>query len=100
MSLTSTERDFIEHIAQEQIRYETLFAQQRDVLLTDRAKYDEAIAQTRKSHLVAKPGQGWEPTQDNVDEYLSKCDEICHSVPRNFEELSVMQLFSGFRLNV
>jgi hypothetical protein len=98
MSLTSSEVDFVEHIAQEQIRYETIFTKQRDVLLTDRAKYDEAIAQTRKSPLVAKPGQFWEPTQDKVDEYLSKCDEICHSVPQNFEELSVMQLFSGFRL--
>jgi hypothetical protein len=86
MSLTSTERDLVEHIAQERIRYESIFEEQRKILQTDQAKYDQAIAKTRQSSFVAKPGQRWQPPQDKVDEYLAKCDEICHSVPRDFED--------------
>jgi hypothetical protein len=90
MTLTSTERDFVEHMAQEQYRYETIFGEQRKVLQTDQTKYLEAIAKTRQSSFVAKPGQRWEPTQDKVDEYLAKCDEICRSDPHNYEEFSIM----------
>jgi hypothetical protein len=57
MSLTSTERDLVEHMAQEQFRYESIFGEQRKVLQTDQAKYLEAIAKTRQSSFVAKPGQ-------------------------------------------
>jgi hypothetical protein len=98
MGLTSTEVDFVEHIAQEEVRYETIFEEQRKVLQTDQAKYEQAIAKVRQSSFVAKPGQRWEPTQDKVDEYLAKCYEICHSVPRDCEEFSVMQLSQGARL--
>jgi hypothetical protein len=98
MPFTSTERDLVEHIAQERIRYESIFEEQRKILQTDQAKYDQAIAKTRQSSFVAKPGQRWQPPQDKVDEYLAKCDEICHSVPRDFEEFSFMQLPIGARL--
>jgi hypothetical protein len=90
MPFTSTERDLVEHIAQERIRYETIFEEQRKILQTDQAKYLEAIAKTRQSSFVAKPGQRWQPTQDKVDEYLAKCDEICRSDPRDCEEFSII----------
>lgn len=101
MGLTSAELDFVEHIAQEQIRDETIFKEQRKVLQTDQAKYMEAIAKTRatrQSSFVAKPGQRWQTPQDKVDEYLAKHDEICRSVPRDCEEFSVRQLSKGARL--
>jgi hypothetical protein len=98
MSLTSTERDLVEHMAQEQFRYESIFEEQRKILQKDQAKYEQAIAKTLQSSFVAKPGQHWQPTQDKVDEYIAKCDEICHSIPRDFEEFSVMQLSKGARL--
>ena len=98
MGLTSAELDFVEHMAQEQFRYETIFEELRKGLQTDQAKYEEAIAKTRQSPFVAKPGQCWEPTQDKVDEYLAKCDEICHSVPSDYEGFSVIQLSKGARL--
>ena len=98
MDLTSAELDFVEHMAQEQFRYETIFEEQRKVLQTDQAKYEEAIAKTRQSPFVAKPGKCWEPTQDTGDEYLAKCDEICHSVPSDNEGFSAIQLSKGARL--
>ena len=98
MPLTSAECDYIEHMAQKQFRYESIFEEQRNVLQKDQAKYEQAIAKTRESSLVAKPGRHWEPTQDKVDEYIEKCDEICHSVPRDCEEFSIMQLSKGARL--
>jgi hypothetical protein len=98
MSLTSTERDLVEHMAQEQFRYESIFEEQHKILITDQAKYEQAIAKVRQSSFVANPGQRWQPPQDKVDEYIAKCDEICHSVPRDIEEFSVMQLSRGARL--
>ena len=88
---TSTVVDFIENIAHQQLRYETIFTEQAEVLRADQPKFDEAMAQLQKSPLVAKPGQHWQPTQDKVDEYLARCDEICHLVPRDFNELSLSQ---------
>jgi hypothetical protein len=88
MRRSSTAVDFVEDMAQKQIRYETIFGEQAEVLRSDPPKFEAAMAQLQKSPLVAKRGQRWEPTQDNVDEYLARCDEICHLVPRDFDELS------------
>ena len=63
--------------------------------MKDQPKYEEAIMKVRQSSLVAKPGQHWQPPDDQVDEYIAKCDELCHSVPSNIEEFSVLQLFKG-----
>jgi hypothetical protein len=91
MSRASTAVDFVEDMAQEQIKYETIFGEQAEVLRSDLPKFEEAMTQIQKSPLVAQPGQRWEPTQDNVDDYLARCDEICHLVPRDFDELSSSQ---------
>ena len=89
MRRSSTEVDFIENMAQKQIKYETIFSDQAEVLRADLPKFEAAMAQLQKSPLVAKRGQRWEPTQDNVDEYVARCDEICHLVPRTFDELTL-----------
>lgn len=90
---TPTEVDFVEYIAQERVRYESIFREQAEVLRTDQDKFNQAKAQIEHSSFVAKPGQRWQPAQDKVDEYLAECDaNICRSVPCNFEELSTMQL--------
>jgi hypothetical protein len=91
MSRASTAVDFVEDMAQKQIKYETIFGEQAEVLRSDLPKFEEAMTQIQKSPLVAQPGQRWEPTQDNVDDYLARCDEICHLVPRDFDELSSSQ---------
>ena len=57
------------------------------MLSADVLKFETAMSQLQKSPLVAKPGQRWEPTRDNVDEYLTRCDEICRLVPQDFNEL-------------
>ncbi|KAF8972291.1 hypothetical protein BDZ97DRAFT_1752873 [Flammula alnicola] len=88
MRRASTAVDFVEDMAQKQIKYETIFGEQAEVLRSDLPKFDAAMAQLQKSPLVAKRGQRWEPTQDNVDEYLARCDEICHLVPQDFDELT------------
>ncbi|KAI0248750.1 hypothetical protein BJV78DRAFT_1284532 [Lactifluus subvellereus] len=59
---------FIERMAQDQLRYGRIFTKQAE------------------SPLVAKPGKRWEPTEDKVDEYLARCDDICHSVPQDFDD--------------
>lgn len=86
MRCASTAVDFVEDMAQKQIRYETIFGEQAEVLRSDLPKFEVAMAQLQKSPLVAKRGQRWEPSQDNVDEYLARCDEICHLVPRGFDD--------------
>ena len=58
------------------------------MLRSDLPKFEAAMAQLQKSPLVAKHGQRWEHTQDNVYEYLARCDEICHLLPRDFDELT------------
>ena len=78
---------FIEHMAEEQLKYETIFAENAEILKEDQFKFDVAMAQIQ---LVAKPGQLWEPTQENADKYLAFCNDICRSVPRNFNELSLL----------
>ena len=84
---------FIEHMAEEQLRYETIFAENAEILQADEPKFDAAMAQIRvqQSPLVAKPGQLWEPTQETADEYLAYCNDICRSVPWNFNELSLLR---------
>ena len=94
----STAVDFIENMAQKQIKYETIFGDQAEVLREDLPKYEAAMSQLQKSPLVAKHGQRWEPTQDNVDKYLEHCDEICSLVPQDFNELSLSQGSSGFTI--
>ncbi|KAI9453424.1 hypothetical protein BJY52DRAFT_1289528 [Lactarius psammicola] len=78
--------DFIEKIAQERLRYETIFGEQAEILRTDQHKFDRAMAKIQKSPLVAKHGQRWEPTQENVDKYLATCDDMCHVTPHNFDD--------------
>lgn len=95
MSLTSTEGDYVEHLAQKRFRYSRIFEERRLILMKDQAKYEEAIAKVRQSSFVAKPGQRWQPPDDQVDEYLAKNDEICNSVPHDIAEFGVMQLFKG-----
>ena len=70
---------------------ETICGEQNEVFRLDLPKSKAAMVQFQKSALVVKPGQRWEPTQDKVDEYLARCDEICHLVPRDLDELSFSQ---------
>ena len=58
-------------MAQKQIRYETIFGEQAEVLRSDLPKFEAAMAQLQKSPLVAKHGQRREPTQDNIDEIMN-----------------------------
>ena len=87
MSLTPAERDYVEQMAQKRFQYGRIFAEHRQILMKDQPKYEEAIAKVRQSSLVAKPGQRWQPPEDQADEYIAKNDELCHSVPCNIEEL-------------
>ena len=91
MHRSSTAVDFVEDMAQKRIKYETIFTEQAEVLKTDPPRFAAAMANIQQSPLVAKQGQCWQPTQDKVDEYLAHCDEICHSVPQDFNELSFSQ---------
>jgi hypothetical protein len=79
----------IECMAQDQLRYELIFTKQAEVHRSDQPKFDAAMAKIQQSPLVVKPGQRWEPTGDGVDEYLARCDDICRSVPQDFDELSL-----------
>ena len=93
MSLTPAEVNYVEHIVQEKLRYEAIFEEQSKVFQADEAKFKQVIMQFQQSSFVAKPDQKWLPTPDKVDEYLAQCDNICRTVPRNDDELSVMRLF-------
>ena len=86
MSLTPTELEIVESLAQEHIRYEKIWHEQREILQKDQVDYTQAIEQALQSPFVAKPGQRWRPTQDMVDEYLAQCDATCRMVPHNSEE--------------
>jgi hypothetical protein len=65
---------------------------QAEVLRADQPRLDAAMTKIQQSPLVAKPGQRWEPTGDSVDEYLARCDDICQSVPQDFDELSLYSI--------
>ena len=55
--------NFIKDMAQQQLRYETIFSEQAEVVRADAPKLEAAMAQIQQSPLVAKCGQRWEPTQ-------------------------------------
>jgi hypothetical protein len=57
MYCASTAVDFVEDMAQNQIKYETIFGEQAEVLRSDLPKFEAAMAQLQKSPLVAKHGQ-------------------------------------------
>ena len=86
MTLTPTEFDIVESLAQEHIKYQIIWREQREVLQKDQVRYAQAIEQAKQSPIIAKPGQCWRPTPDKVDEYLAQCDAICRSIPHTFEE--------------
>ena len=88
MPFTPADAAFIEHVAQEELRYETIFTNQAEVLRADVPNFERAMTQIQQSPLVAKPGQCWQPAEDNIDEYLAQCNDICHLVPQDFDELS------------
>ena len=92
MRLSSAEVNFVEHIVQEWIQYESIFEEQCKVFRADETKFKQAMTQFQQSLRVAKPSQKWLPTPDKVNKYLAQCDNVCHTVPRNDNELSVMQL--------
>ena len=89
MHHTRAQVDFIESMTKERLRYETICAEQGEMLRSDPPKFEAAMAQARKSPLIAKRGQLWEPKDYDVDEYLAFCDDICLMVPRDFNELSL-----------
>jgi hypothetical protein len=92
MRYTLAEVEFIEIMAKEQLRYENIFSAQAELLRTDPPNFEAAMAQIQRSPLIAKRGQPWEPTEDNVDryQYLAQCHDICQLVPQNFDELSLL----------
>jgi hypothetical protein len=91
MSHTLAEIEFIQTIAKEQLKYETVFSAEAELLRTDPLNFEAAMAQIQQKQLIAKPGQRWEPTQDNVDRYLAQCDDICQLLPQSFDELSLLE---------
>ena len=62
---------FIEHMAEEQLKYETIFAENAEIHKGDQPKFDAAMTESQQSPLVAKPGQLWESTRKTADEYLA-----------------------------
>jgi hypothetical protein len=79
--------DFIEGMAQEQLRYTTISSEQAEVLRMDLPKFDAAMTQIQQTPFV---GQLLQPTQDNADEYLAYCNNICLMIPQDFDELSLL----------
>ena len=91
MRLTPDQVEFVENMAREQLRYQTIINEQSEVLRTDPPELEAATARVQQSPLVAKRGQRWEPTQDKVDEYLAQCNDLCNLVPQDFDELNLSQ---------
>jgi hypothetical protein len=83
----------IERMAQDQLRYELIFTKQTEALRADQPRFDAALAKFQQSPLVATPGQRWEPSGDGVEEYLTRCNDICQMVPQDFDELSRIEKF-------
>ena len=83
------ERELIESIAQARVKYENILNDQCAELRKDPDRFHLAVTKLNETPLVAKPGQTWVPTQDMVDEYLAKCDELCLVVPKTFDEFSL-----------
>ena len=88
MRHTPVEIEFIETMANEQFKYQTIFSAHAEWLNTDPLNFAAAMARIEQSPLIVKRGQPWEPTPDKVD-YLVQCDDICQLVPQNFDELSL-----------
>ena len=86
---TSEERELIESIAQVRVKYENIINDQCTKLQNPH-RFHVAVTRLNETPLIAKPGQGsgWVPAQDMVDNYLAKCDELCHIVPKTFDEFS------------
>ena len=95
MRHTPAEVEFIETMANEQFRYERIFIAQVELLKMDPHNFEVAMAKIQQSPLIAKRGQRWEPTQDNVDQYLAQCNDICQLMPQNFDELSLLEIVRG-----
>ena len=91
MHHTSAVLNCIEHMAQEQLKYETIFVENAEILKADQPKFDAAIVQIQQLPLIAKPGQCWQSTQETADEYLACCNDICCLVPQDFNELSLLR---------
>jgi len=87
--LTPEAAEFVECMAQEQVRYETIGPEQREIMIEDQPSFEAALAQFQQSPLAATPGQAWLPAPDKVDEYLANCEVQCDIVPQNFDELSL-----------
>ena len=85
MRRASTAVDFVEDMARKQIRYEAIFGEQAEVLRSHLPKFEAAMAQLQESPLVAKHGQRWEPTQDNVDEIMG-LRAVMNYVPCNLQD--------------
>ena len=84
--MTPEQHNFVEHIAKEQIKYESIFTEQANVLQADLKGYQVAMTQIKQPPLIAKCGQCQEPPLDEVDQYLIQCDNICQIVPHNVDE--------------
>jgi hypothetical protein len=85
---TSEERELIESIAQARVKYENIINDQCTELRTDPHRFHVAVTKLNETPLIAKPGQSWVPARDMVDDCLAKCDELCHIVPKTFDEFS------------
>ena len=96
----SDQTNFVENMAQEQLRYENIFQRQNDEALSVKIpEFEAAVLEFQNSSpFFAKPGQRWEPAQGNVDDYLRRCDEICNSVPQNVNEFSLPQVSQIFAI--
>lgn len=57
-----TEVEYVEHMAQKQIRYETIFEEQAKVFRTDQDRYFQANKRLQQTSFVVKSGQRWQPT--------------------------------------
>jgi hypothetical protein len=55
---------------------QNIIGERADMLRADLPKFEAAMAQLQKSPFVAKRGQRWESTQDKVDEYLARIEEL------------------------
>jgi hypothetical protein len=88
MRHTRTSEELIETIAQERVKYENIINDQCTELQTEPHRFHVAVTKLNETSLIAKPGQNWLPAQDMVDDYLAKCDELCHIVPKTFDEFS------------
>lgn len=89
MPYTQAQLEFIENAAQEQHKYQTIFAYHCQVLQTDPVKYEAAMQEVQRSSVELNPGKCWERAQEDLEKYLGECDAICQTDPQGFEELSL-----------